>query len=157
MARLVLIVCGALELYYQSSANAFFCVYIVLWMGVHIPWFRIYSCVKPVHRFSAWHPQSPCVHGVLSNSSSNHNFLQEYSNRIIKISSITYQSVMTVASESKIVLTPSTKGIYSVANLTGPSAECASKVLQENHEVHDIIFNDSGFHSRYLSILHSSR
>ena len=53
----------------------------------------------------------------------------------------------TAPSSERIVLSPLSKGVYSVPRLTAEAAERASSVLQENHEKWDIFFNDSGFHS----------
>ena len=55
-----------------------------------------------------------------------------------------------MATASRIVLTPDMDTEYSVPSLSKESAERALKVLQDNHEKHDIIFNDFGLHSRSL-------
>lgn len=59
-----------------------------------------------------------------------------------------------MATASKILLMPSIECEFAVSNLTQESAERATKVLQENHEKHDIIFNNFGLHSE--SRLHIS-
>jgi hypothetical protein len=47
-----------------------------------------------------------------------------------------------MATASKILLMPNTECEFAVSNLTQESAERATRVLQENHEQHDIIFNN---------------
>ena len=56
-----------------------------------------------------------------------------------------------MATSSKIVLTPTHTGEFSVEGLTEASAKKASEVLQKNHEDNHIFFNKSGFHSMPLS------
>lgn len=58
---------------------------------------------------------------------------------------------------SRILLTPSTECEFAVSKLTQKSAERATNVLQENHEKHDIIFNNFGLHSEsldYILVVH---
>ncbi len=55
-----------------------------------------------------------------------------------------------MATASKILLMPNTECEFAVSNLTQESAERATRVLQENHEQHDIIFNNFGMHSESL-------
>ena len=53
----------------------------------------------------------------------------------------------TMATSTKIQVTPEMHGEYSVAHLAEASAKTTSEILQENHEKHDIVFNDFGLHS----------
>ena len=43
-------------------------------------------------------------------------------------------------------------GEYHVPGITVESAIKASEILQENHEIHHIFFNDRGFHSMSFSL-----
>jgi hypothetical protein len=54
------------------------------------------------------------------------------------------------ATAYKVSLSPSIKGIYSVHDPTKESAEMASRLLQENHEKHDLFFNEEGFHNHIV-------
>lgn len=56
-------------------------------------------------------------------------------------------STATMATESKIVVTPSVETEFAVANLSAETAERASRVLSENHEKYHVFFNNAGFHS----------
>lgn len=60
-------------------------------------------------------------------------------------------STAVMATESKIVLTPSMETEFAVPNLSAETAERASRLLSENHEKYHMFFNDSGFHSMSLS------
>ena len=60
-------------------------------------------------------------------------------------------STAVMATESKIVLTPSVETEFAVPNLSAEAAERASRLLSENHEKYHMFFNDSGFHSMSLS------
>ena len=53
-----------------------------------------------------------------------------------------------MASLALLQVTPQLDGEFSVDNLTAASAETTSEVLEENHQKHDIIFNDFGHHSK---------
>ena len=53
----------------------------------------------------------------------------------------------TGATASRIYLTRTRPGEYSVGGISEESARTASRLLQENHEKHHIFFNKSGFHS----------
>lgn len=48
---------------------------------------------------------------------------------------------------AKVLLTPSTAGIYHIPNIAPESAKSASDLLQENHVKNHIFFNQSGFHN----------
>ena len=52
-----------------------------------------------------------------------------------------------MVTSSTILLLPDIEVEYAVRGLTQESAELASRVLQENHDSHDIIFNNLGLHS----------
>lgn len=56
-------------------------------------------------------------------------------------------STAIMATESKIVVTPSVETEFAVANLSAETAERASRVLSENHEKYHMFFNNAGFHS----------
>lgn len=47
----------------------------------------------------------------------------------------------------KVLLTPSTTGVYHVPKITPESAKAASDLLQENHVRNHVFFNQSGFHN----------
>ena len=53
-----------------------------------------------------------------------------------------------MASSALIQVTPELHGEFSVDNLTEASAKTTSDILEENHQKHDIIFNDFGLHSK---------
>ena len=53
-----------------------------------------------------------------------------------------------MASSTLIQVTPELHGEFSVDNLTEASAKTTSDILEENHQKHDIIFNDFGLHSK---------
>lgn len=53
-----------------------------------------------------------------------------------------------MATSTRIQVTPEMHGEYSVSHLTDVSAKATSDILQENHEKHDIVFNDFGLHSK---------
>ena len=52
-----------------------------------------------------------------------------------------------MATASTVALVTGHHGEYAVNDLSRASAEAASSFLQRNHDKHDIIFNDAGFHS----------
>ena len=52
-----------------------------------------------------------------------------------------------MATASKIQLSLDHCGEFHVPNIPAESAVTGSEVLQENHEVYHIFFNESGFHS----------
>lgn len=56
-----------------------------------------------------------------------------------------------MATASKVQLSSDHCGEFHVPNITQDSAAAASEVLQENHEIHHIFFNQSGFHSMLTS------
>lgn len=52
----------------------------------------------------------------------------------------------TMATSSKIHLSPDQKPTFYVPGITAETADSASELLQENHEKHHIFFNYAGFH-----------
>lgn len=57
-------------------------------------------------------------------------------------------STPTMATSSKIQLSPSQELIFSVPGISSETADVTSELLQENHEQHHIFFNHAGFHVR---------
>lgn len=57
---------------------------------------------------------------------------------------------------SKIKLSLAEAGVFHVLSLSSEAAAKANELLQENHDNHHIFFNESGFHSTFLSRLQSA-
>ena len=94
-------------------------------------------CIKRATSALLWHPDSSkAFHISLSQDINN-------------LHSAKFPGFRTMATSSKIVLTPAITGEFSVRGLTEGSAAKASEVLQENHEKHHIFYNKDGFHSRF--------
>jgi hypothetical protein len=56
--------------------------------------------------------------------------------------------VSTMATSSKILLSPSQEPVFYLPGIGSETAELTSELLQENHEKHHIFFNYAGFHVR---------
>lgn len=62
----------------------------------------------------------------------------------------TTRSTYTMATSSKVHLSPSQQPVFYVPGISAEAAEMTSELLQRNHEKHHIFFNYAGFHVRRL-------
>ena len=62
-----------------------------------------------------------------------------------------------MATASTIVISAKPGAEFAVPTLSEEAAARASKLLQENHDKHDIIFSDVGFHSKSVLTALESR
>ena len=59
------------------------------------------------------------------------------------------RSDRTIATSSKIQLSPSQQPVFYLPGISSETADLTSELLQENHEKHHIFFNLAGFHVRF--------
>jgi len=60
------------------------------------------------------------------------------------------RSTRTMATSSKVHLSPSQQLVFNVPGISSETANMTSELLQKNHEKHHIFFNSAGFHVRHL-------
>lgn len=56
------------------------------------------------------------------------------------------RSTRTMATSSKIHLSPSQQPVFYLPGISSETADLTSELLQENHEKHHVFFNYAGFH-----------